>query len=279
MFAVDKVDENEQRNLKILELEINLYTLSDAIEEIEEIKVKINNNITKYVELEDEKRISEMLKAVVYAEEVWVNVARSITMIEEQLQAFREISEVTVQLLIRQSRRDIFFFDKCRSYLNKLCENTEADQEDSKASQAREKLTLPQWIRKVEINEKEIENEVAILLTEKSVDEYESFLKNFVNKVQIDIKIRETFNMARRSPTSTEVLDCVPSSYMGTIAKFQDFFGLDDNGEPLDYTQNPFENEFRISKVRNMIDDGDESPDIRKSIMVCVENYDDESDE
>lgn len=101
-----------KNNLKILELEINLYSLSDAINEIEIIQTKINEEIKENIQEDKVEILAELLRNIVYAEEVWVNVARSITMIEEQLQAFREISEVTLQLLIRQSRRDIFFFEK-----------------------------------------------------------------------------------------------------------------------------------------------------------------------
>mmetsp|Transcript_4418 Transcript_4418/g.5076 ORF Transcript_4418/g.5076 Transcript_4418/m.5076 type:complete len:211 (-) Transcript_4418:82-714(-) len=112
VFCIDKVDENEQKNLKLLELEINLYTLSDAAEEIEVTKTKINELIKQNACEESQEILTELLKNLVYAEEVWVNVARSISMIEEQVQAFKEVSEVTIQLLIRQSRRDIFFYEK-----------------------------------------------------------------------------------------------------------------------------------------------------------------------
>jgi hypothetical protein len=120
LFSVQNVDKNEQRNLKLLELEINLYTLSDAIQELESIQDTISSNVKEHVREGRETLVFDMLKYIVYAEEVWVNVARSITMIEEQLTAFREMSEITVKLLIRQSRRDIFFYEKCRNYLNSV---------------------------------------------------------------------------------------------------------------------------------------------------------------
>jgi hypothetical protein len=112
VFSIKNVDSNEQKNLKLLELEINLYTLSDAIEEIDSLKDEIQENIKEYVRLGIESSVADMLKFMVYAEEVWVNLARSITMIEEQLHSFQEISEVTIKLLIRQSRRDVYFFEK-----------------------------------------------------------------------------------------------------------------------------------------------------------------------
>ena len=276
-----------KNNLKILELEINLYSLSDAINEIEIIQTKINEEIKENIQEDKVEILAELLRNIVYAEEVWVNVARSITMIEEQLQAFREISEVTLQLLIRQSRRDIFFFEKWRSYLNKFIEINEVNEEkedegngeekdnNSRVTQTIHRLTLPQWIRKVEINEQEIENEIDLLLAEKWAQDSEEFLKDFIEKVKIDIKIRETFNMVRRSPQATEAMWNIPNSYMDTITKYQEFFCLDDEYEPTDLTTNPFEPEFRISRVRKNSEE-DNSPDVRKSVIVQFDNYEDQ---
>lgn len=112
VYSIANSDSNQQRNLKLLEVEINLYSLNDAIWEIDNFKEKINDRIQAYAKLTDEAMISEMLKMLIYAEEVWVNVARSITMTEEQVKSFADVSEFTLQLLIRQTRRDIFFYEK-----------------------------------------------------------------------------------------------------------------------------------------------------------------------
>ena len=58
--------------------------------------------------------VAEMLQVFVYSEEVWVNIAKSITMAEEQLSSFIDLSEITIKLLIRQTRRDLFFYEKCK---------------------------------------------------------------------------------------------------------------------------------------------------------------------
>ena len=42
VYSLENIDKNEQRNLKLIELEINLYSLNDATIEIEEIKEKAN---------------------------------------------------------------------------------------------------------------------------------------------------------------------------------------------------------------------------------------------
>lgn len=112
VYSTKNTDSSQQRNLKLLEVEINLYSLNDAIYEIDNLKEKINIKIQSFAKLDDELMITEMLKLLIYAEEVWVNVARCITMTEEQIQSFSDISEVAVQLLIRQTRRDLFFYEK-----------------------------------------------------------------------------------------------------------------------------------------------------------------------
>jgi len=275
VFSIKNVDSNEQKNLKLLELEINLYTLSDAIEEIDSLKDEIQENIKEYVRLGIESSVADMLKFMVYAEEVWVNLARSITMIEEQLHSFQEISEVTIKLLIRQSRRDVYFFEKWRKYLKHVIEVPGDEQEDSRSNQAKEKMAIPQWIRKVIINKQEIQNEVNMFMAEKSVDEYDEFLSSFVKKVQIDIKTRETFNLARRSVIPSEHMQSLPSSYMGTITKFQEFFGLNAEGEPLEECENPFEKEVFYDENRFMDETHeDSSPEVRKSVMVVFEPRD-----
>jgi hypothetical protein len=272
VFSVEKCDSNEQKNLKLLELEINLYTLSDAIEEIESIKKTIQDDIKLHVRENRERMVFDFLKYTIYAEEVWVNLARSITMIEEQVHAFQNISEITIQLLIRQSRRDIFFFEKWRKYLKKVIDFDEAEDEEGE-SEIKEKLTLPQWIRKVEINPEEVQNDVNILMAENDVRECDEFLNSFLKKVKIDIKTRETFNLARRSMASSEHMQNVPSSYMNTITKFQEFFGLDENCDFLIDSDNPFD---RDTVLDNLELDGqgsdDSDPVVRKSVMVAFED-------
>lgn len=110
-------DANQQSNLNLLEVEINLFSLSDAVFEIERMKEEINNKIKEYVDSEQEKMIIEMLKALAYAEELWVNVARSIALIQEQLEFFTELPKKTTDLLIRQSRRDLYFYEKCKRFI------------------------------------------------------------------------------------------------------------------------------------------------------------------
>lgn len=279
-FSIENVDQNEQKNLKCFELEVNLYALSDAIEVIEDIKEKIKTKVTQNVEEGKEEILKDLLKNVVYAEEVWVNVARSITMIEEQLQVFREVSEVTIQLLIRQSRRDIFFFEKWKNFLLKCLEDkkeaesdSEEDEDQARATQTIQKLSLPQWIRKVEINEEEIQKDINLLLAERWAQDSEDLLKEFMKKVKFDIKSRETFNLTSRSPQHTEMTWTIPNSYMDTITKYQEFFGFDENFEPTNNTTNPFEVEFRVSRVRNDLDDEEASPEVRKSVVVQFDSY------
>ncbi|CAI2365766.1 unnamed protein product [Moneuplotes crassus] len=297
-FSIENVGENNEKNLKVFELEVNLYALSDAIEEIEDIKKRIKQKITSNNDEGKEDLLAELFRNIVYAEEVWVNIARSITLIEEEIKVFDNANEMSIQLLIRQSRRDIFFFEKCKKYLNKCLEDEEEsdsededeendeDEEDeeeateNRSSQSPEKSSLPPWIRKVEINEEEIQKEINLLLAEKCAQDTDDLLKEFTKKVQFDIKARETMNIDRRSIQNSEMTCTIPNSYMDTITKFQEFFGFDENFELKNNDNDPFEVEFRVSRVRQDYEKDEENcPDIRMSVLMKFDANDDEDGE
>ena len=160
------------------------------------------------------------------------------------------------------------------STVDKFQENCK---DKSKEKQARDRLTKPQWIRKVEIDADEIENDVNLLLAEKCAEEWEDLIQCFLNKIKIDIKDRESFNLVRRQPTFTDNPESIPNSYLNTITRFQEFFGLDANCEPINGTTNPFE--FGLSPEeleQRRLEDEDSSPHVKKSVVMCFEDVDDE---
>mmetsp|Transcript_19441 Transcript_19441/g.22644 ORF Transcript_19441/g.22644 Transcript_19441/m.22644 type:complete len:137 (-) Transcript_19441:38-448(-) len=129
---------------------------------------------------------------------------------------------------------------------------------------------MTQWIRNVNIDKDELKSEAGLMLAKKSAEDCDEFIESFMNKVKDDIKTRETFNLSRRSPKCTEINEDVPNSYMNTITKYQEFFGLNAEGEPLSSTTNPFECEAEDSPYDKRFDeDEDVSPNIRKSVFVC----------
>lgn len=270
IFSTKNVGANEAQNLKIVELELNLYTLSDAIDSLDCFKEIIQDKVKLFISQHDKERAKDMLTQIVYCEEVWVNLARSITIIEEQLSAFNDISEVTLQLLIRRTRRDIFFFEKCRNYLTVVLNNCEIP-DDYNIEEIPE---LPQWIRKVEIDFSDIESEVNILMTEKSVEEYNDVIEAFLHKVKLDIKLRDTLNCPRPTTGLCELRESTPNSYMGTIAKFQEFFGLDSNGDPIGQVDAAVDDLFNVNELRY---EDPESPSVRKSVLVAFEGSDSEN--
>ena len=130
-------------------------------------------------------------------------------------------------------------------------------------------LTKPQWIRKVEINHEEIKNDVNILMTEKWVDEWEDFISSFMSKIKEDIKIRETFNKSRVTVKNSNHIESPPCSYMDTITRFQEFFGLDANCDLIDRDS--------IEWNQNQEEESEEE-DIRKSVVVWYEEVEDEEE-
>ena len=116
-----------------------------------------------------------------------------------------------------------------------------------------------------------------MILAEKCVEECDEIIQCFLNKIKIDIKERETFNLVRKSPQATEIFEAIPNSYMNTITKFQEFFGLDANCDPINGTTNPFE--FGLSPEeleQRRLEDEEESPVVRKSVMVWLEEIEEE---
>mmetsp|Transcript_22622 Transcript_22622/g.22474 ORF Transcript_22622/g.22474 Transcript_22622/m.22474 type:complete len:99 (-) Transcript_22622:17-313(-) len=87
-------------------------------------------------------------------------------------------------------------------------------------------------------------------------------------------------NIDRRSIQNSEMTCTIPNSYMDTITKFQEFFGFDENFELKNNDNDPFEVEFRVSRVRQDYEKDEENcPDIRMSVLMKFDANDDEDGE
>ena len=87
-----------------------MYELNDATNEIDLIKLKIDQNLKNYAIQNNKEMMADMLKARIYAEEVWANIAKWIALADDLLKSIDDISDIMINNLIRRTRRDIFFF-------------------------------------------------------------------------------------------------------------------------------------------------------------------------
>lgn len=56
---------------------------------------------------------------VAYVQEVWANLARSIAVTEEEIWSIVDISTTALEILIRQTRKDVKKLKEAREYIKK----------------------------------------------------------------------------------------------------------------------------------------------------------------
>ena len=59
------------------------------------------------------------LVLVAYVQEVWANLARSIAVTEEEIRSIVDISTTALEILIRQTRKDVKKLKEAREYIKK----------------------------------------------------------------------------------------------------------------------------------------------------------------
>ena len=74
-----------ESDLKMLELELNVFELNDASKQVEKLREKMEAMTAEFVK--DQRRPASigMLVNIAYAQEIWVQLARSISVVEEEL--------------------------------------------------------------------------------------------------------------------------------------------------------------------------------------------------
>lgn len=122
---------------------------------------------------------------------------------------------------------------------------------------------MPQWIRKVVINQKEIDRDINILLAEESKNETEEFLESFGDRILREIGDRETSRASRQTFTSPNNIRFTYSSWRDTINRLQEFW---------------FNLNINLSEISSDEEEEYDDQDIRKTINIRTEESVEDSD-
>jgi len=87
----------------MIELEFNQFEMNDALEEMETLKRTYEDTLKEYISEQLKPEALSYMVILAYVQEVWANLARSISVTEEELNSIVDISTSALEILIRQT--------------------------------------------------------------------------------------------------------------------------------------------------------------------------------
>lgn len=107
MCVTDLIDSLWEEDFKMIELEFNQFEMNDALEEMETLKKTYEETLKEYISEQLKPEALSYMVILAYVQEVWANLARSISVTEEELNSIVDVSTSALEILIRQTRKDI----------------------------------------------------------------------------------------------------------------------------------------------------------------------------
>ena len=107
MVLSDEVDSLDEADIKMIELELNLYALNDAIKEVEKRKKRVEEKAEEAVKDEMKGEAISLIVTLYYLSELKLQLIKSITNIEEEVQSLFTLTTESLQKLINQTRLDL----------------------------------------------------------------------------------------------------------------------------------------------------------------------------
>ena len=96
MMVTSLMKEVGEADLKMLELELNIFQLSDACDMIEGMKATMEKRVKACITEKRHSEATSLLVGIQYAQEIWSNIARSISTAEEEIASFEELSTTSL---------------------------------------------------------------------------------------------------------------------------------------------------------------------------------------
>ena len=183
MIISDEIEHISGADLKMIELELNLYSLSDSLEYIDKLKTDIELKAEEA--LKDVKRGTSMslLVTILYMQEVWVNVAKTITIVEEEVQSLMELSAQGLQVLIDSTRKDMIMLGKCLEFVEAKVKEAFDLEDGEEISEERAKgvkgMKIPTWLQSTDIDFDEIKRDIETYQIDKQIESDTKFIDQF----------------------------------------------------------------------------------------------------
>lgn len=188
-----------ESDLKMLELELNVFELNDASKKVEKLRENMELVTAEFVK--DQRRPASigMLVNIAYAQEIWVQLARSISVVEEELSTLSSITAHALRIMIGQTRKDIKNLLKALQFVeDRVPVITEFDSETGNDEILNIEKELPDWIQSVYIDVGELQREFDCQLYQGEIDESQRFIDSFVQKANLDACERQTMQGGAR---------------------------------------------------------------------------------
>lgn len=85
LCITEELDAIKEEDMKLIELEINLYQMSDAVTEMDGMRIDVEEKIKECVDAKFKTQGMSLLATLAYVQEVWANLTRSIQVTEEEI--------------------------------------------------------------------------------------------------------------------------------------------------------------------------------------------------
>lgn len=101
MCITSELDNIKEEDLKLIELEVNLFELSDAIQESENLRLKYEGMLKEAISEQCKPEALSLLVLLMLVQEVWANLSRSLSAVDEELNSFEDVSTHSLEIMIK----------------------------------------------------------------------------------------------------------------------------------------------------------------------------------
>lgn len=176
MCVTSELDNIKEEDLKMIELEVNLFELSDAIEEMECLRKSYEEKAKEAVSEQQKPEALSLLVLVMYVQEVWAKVTTSISVVEEELNSFEDVSSHTLEIMIKQTRKDIKKLHLSRDFIDlkqRITSHLTDDNLTEESIIGIPDVERPEWLADVTVDVEGLTREIDCMMYVEEISEHE----------------------------------------------------------------------------------------------------------
>lgn len=171
-----------------------MFEMNDALEEMEKLRRQYEEQIKELINDQRKPESLAYLVLIAYVQEVWANLARSIAVTEEELNSIAEIQTTFLEIMIRQTRKDIKKLKDARDFIKKKAQYSLSLTDESTDEQivGIPDIDMPEWLKDVNIDLELLSKEVDTMMFVEEIQDHERFIASFVGKINVGVQQRQT---------------------------------------------------------------------------------------
>lgn len=101
MCITSEIESLREEDFKMIELEFNQFEMNDALLEMESLRKTFESQVKEFVADQRKPEALAFLTNIAYVQEIWANLARSISVVEEELNSIIDVNTNALEILIR----------------------------------------------------------------------------------------------------------------------------------------------------------------------------------